>query len=84
MGILAWDAWYSIFVVVGITVNTVCMSLNAQNIRKSILVTSPMVLIYDVFAKSISGAVYEAVAIVSSAIGLYRFYNRKADDGERE
>ena len=83
-GILAWNAWYSIFVVVGITINTVCMSLSAQNIRKSILVTSPMVLIYDVFAKSVSGAVYEAVAILSAAIGLYRFYNGKKNDETRE
>ncbi len=80
-GILAWNAWYSIFVVVGITINTVCMSLSAQNIRKSILITSPMVLIYDVFAKSVSGAVYEAVAIVSAAIGIYRFHSAAKKEG---
>lgn len=79
LGILAWEDWYSVFVVVGITINTVCMSLSAQNIRKSILVTSPMVLIYDVFAKSVSGAVYEAVAIVSAAIGIYRFSKRSRE-----
>ena len=80
LGVLAWEAWYSVFVVAGIVINTVCMSFkNAQNIRKSILVTSPMVLTYDLFAKSYSGAVYEAVAIVSSAIGLYRFYSKKED-----
>ena len=79
-GIIAWDAWYSVFVVVGITINTVCMSLSAQNIRKSILVTSPMVLIYNIFAKSISGAVYETVAIVSSAIGIIRFTRQKKEE----
>ena len=79
-GIIAWNAWYSIFVVVGITINTVCMSLSAQNIRKSILVTSPMVLIYNIFAKSISGAVYETVAIVSSAIGIIRFTRQKKEE----
>ena len=84
LGIIAWDAWYSVFVVVGITINTVCMSLSAQNIRKSILVTSPMVLIYNIFAKSISGAIYETVAIISSAIGLYRFYNGKKNDEIKE
>ena len=42
-------------------------------IRKSILVTSPMVLTYDMFVMSWTGAVYETVAIVSSAIGIYRF-----------
>ena len=85
LGVLAWEAWYSVFVVAGIVINTVCMSFkNAQNIRKSILVTSPMVLAYDLFARSYSGAVYEAVAIVSSAIGIYRFYNRKKNGETQE
>lgn len=74
LGVMAWEAWYSVFVVAGLVINTVCMSFkSAQNIRKSILVTSPMVLTYDIFASSWSGAVYETVAIVSSAIGIYRF-----------
>lgn len=78
LGILAWEAWYSVFIVAGLVINTVCMSFkNAQNIRKSILVTSPMVIVYDVFSRSWSGAVYETVAIISSAIGLYRFYTAK-------
>ena len=85
LGVLAWEAWYSVFVVAGIVINTVCMSFkNAQNIHKSILVTSPMVLAYDLFARSYSGAVYEAVAIVSSAIGIYRFYNKKKDEKNLE
>ena len=41
--------------------------------RKSILVTSPLVLIYDVFTLSIGGIVYETVAIVSSIIGIVRY-----------
>ena len=74
LGVMAWEAWYSIFVVAGLVINTVCMSFkSAQNIRKSILVTSPMVLTYDIFVMSWSGAVYETVAIVSSVIGIYRF-----------
>ena len=78
MGIWAWEAWYSIFVLLGLVIHTVCVSFNdPQNIRKSILVTSPLVLIYDLFARSWSGAVYETVAVVSSAIGIYRFYNKK-------
>lgn len=73
MGILSWSEWYSIFVFLGLVINSYCMSFkDPQNIRKSILVTSPLVLIYDIFALSIGGAVYESVAIVSSVIGIIR------------
>ena len=74
LGILAWEDWYSVFVIAGLMINTVCMSFTkAQNIRRSILVTSPMVITYDIFVMSWTGAVYEAVAIISSAIGIYRY-----------
>jgi len=73
MGILSWQAWYSVFAVLGLLINSYCMSFsNPQNIRKSILVTSPMVLVYDCFVLSIGGIVYESVAIVSAAIGIVR------------
>ena len=81
LGILAWENWYSVFVVAGLVINTVAMSFtDPQNIRKSILVTSPMVLIYDIFANSIGGAIYESVAIISSAIGLIRYYGGKKSE----
>ncbi|MBE6608880.1 MAG: YgjV family protein [Ruminococcaceae bacterium] len=73
IGIFTWEAWYSIFVFLGLIINTLCMSFSdPQNVRKSILVTSPMVLIYDAFALSIGGMIYESVAIVSSVIGILR------------
>lgn len=73
LGALSWQGLYSLFVIVGLVVNTLCMSLSdPQNIRKSILVTSPLVLIYDVFVLSIGGIVYESVAIISSIIGIIR------------
>ena len=74
MGLLSWQGYYSIFVVLGLVINTVCLSCtDPQNIRKSILVTSPMVLIYDVFVMSIGGVIYESVVIVSSVIGIVRY-----------
>ena len=80
LGLLSWQAWYSVFTVAGMVINTVCMSLkNPQNIRRSILVTSPLVLIYNCFVFSLGGIVYETVAIVSAAIGLIRFYKKRAE-----
>ena len=43
-----------------------------QNIRKSILVTSPLVLIYNIFEFSIGGIANESLSIVSSLIGIVR------------
>lgn len=70
-GILSWQGAYSLFVVLGLVINTLCFALpDPQSIRKSILVTSPLVLIYDAFVGSIGGIVYESVAIISSIIGI--------------
>ena len=77
-GILTWEAWYSIFVVLGLVINSLCLAFsNPQNVRKSILVTSPMVIIYDVFVLSVGGIVYESVAIASSLIGIIRNTKRR-------
>lgn len=74
VGLLSWQGYYSVFVVLGLVINTVCLSFtNPQNTRKSILVSSPLVLIYDVFVLSIGGVVYESVVIVSSIIGIIRY-----------
>ena len=81
IGLLTWNGWYSIFVFLGLIINSMCMAFSdPQNVRKSILVTSPMVLIYDAFTLSIGGFIYESVAIISSLIGIIR--NKK--DNKKE
>ena len=77
LSIIAWEAWYAIFLVIGISINMVCMSFkDPQNIRKSILVISPIVLIYTILSRSIGGSIYESVSIISSAVGLVRYYKK--------
>ena len=79
IGILSWQNWYSIFVVLGLIINSYCMSFsNPQSIGKSILVTSPLVLIYDVLVLSVGGAVYESIAIISAVIGILRTKRKQA------
>ena len=79
---ITWEAWYSVFVLLGIGINTYCMSFpDPQKVRKSILVTSPMVLTYDIFARSIGGSIYESVALISAAIGIFK--NRKTQKKEQ-
>ena len=78
VGILTWNGWYSIFIFLGMVIHAFCMSFsNAQNIRKSILITSPLVIIYDIFTLSIGGIVYETIAIVSCVIGIIRHCEKK-------
>ena len=77
-GIFTWQNSYSILVILGLVVNTLCLPFkDPQNIRKSILVSSTMVLIYNIAVFSIGGAVYESVVILSSAIGLLRYRTNK-------
>lgn len=72
--LIAGEGWYFILSVVALMVNTFAMSFADPNhIRKSILFTSPLVLAYNCFVLSVSGAVYEAIAIISSVIGLIRY-----------
>lgn len=85
VGVFTWEAWYSVFVFAGLVINTLCLAFkDPQNVRKSILVTSPMVLIYDVFALSLGGIVYESVAIASSVIGIIRHPRPKTSSCEKE
>ena len=80
MGLLSWQGWYSVFVVLGLVINSLCMAFkDPQKIRKSILVTSPLVLIYDAFALSVGGMIYESVAIVSALVGILRFRKGKTE-----
>lgn len=74
MGIISWEAWYSVLAVIALTINSYAMSFTNPNaLRKSILITSPMVLIYDILTHAYGGMVYEAVALLSVIIGLCKY-----------
>ena len=81
-GVLTWTHWYCVLSVAGLVINTLALSSpSAQLIRKSILVTSPMVLLYDVLAGNYIEAVKELIAIVSAVIGIIRY--RKESKNEK-
>ena len=73
-GILTWQDWRSVLAVCALVINSLALSLkNPQHIRYSLLITCPLVLIYDLLLHSYGGMVYEGMSIVSSLIGIYRF-----------
>ena len=79
LGIYSSNGIHSVLIVGGLVINTLCLSFrNPQNVRKSVLFTCAMVLIYDIIEHSIGGVIYESVAIISAIIGLIRF-RRKED-----
>ena len=76
--IFTWEAWYSVFILLGQGISTYCMSFaNPQSVRKSLLITCPLVLIYDIFAVSVGGIIYESAVIISAIIGLWRNREKK-------
>lgn len=78
LGLLSWDGPISLLVISALMVNTVILSLrNNRILRISILFTSTEVIIYNLFVGSYSGCISEAVAVISSAIGLIRFRKNK-------
>lgn len=85
VGIISFTEWYSVFVFVGMVTHAFCMSFSdPQKVRISLLFTSPLVIIYNVFAFSVSGVIYESVAIVSAVIGIIRYRKVKSDAAQSD
>ena len=78
LGIWTANGIHSVLVIAGLVINTLCLSFkSAQKIRISVLITCPMVLLYDIMECSIGGAIYESVAIVSAIIGIIRYQKKE-------
>ena len=78
LGFLAWENIFSILMIIALTINTFCMSLgDNQLLRKSILFTSTLVMIYNLILRSVGGSISEILAITSSAIALVRYRKTK-------
>lgn len=78
MGAVSWQGPMSLLIIIALAVNTLFLYFpNVQNLRKSILLTSTMILIYNVYFNVWGGVVNEMIAITSSIIGLYRYKSIK-------
>lgn len=79
-GVFTWQGFHSLLPIIALAINTVMLSLDPQTLRKSILLTSPMILIYNLIVSSFGGALNEAVAVASSIIGLIRFHKKQKEE----
>ncbi|MBE6727471.1 MAG: YgjV family protein [Ruminococcaceae bacterium] len=78
ISVFSWEDYYSLYIIAGLALNTLFTSLpNSQTIRKSILITSPLVFVYNIFVFSIGGMINEAIAVISSIIGIIRYKKSK-------
>ena len=78
LGAMSWQGWISLLMIVALAANTLFLSLgDPQLLRKSILVTSAMVILYNIFVFSLGGIANEAISIISSAIGIFRYRKQK-------
>ena len=79
-GLVTWQDWRSVLMVCALFINSLALSMkNAQHIRYSLLITCPLVMIYDILLHSYGGIVYEAMSIVSAIIGIIRFRKTKTE-----
>lgn len=78
VGFITWQGYQDLFYISSMAISSFAMYyFGPQNIRKSILVTSTLVLIYDIMVFSIGGIIYESVAIISSIIGIIVYIKKK-------
>lgn len=74
MGILSWQGPISLLMIVALVANTFFHSLGKpQILRYSIVVTSTLVLLYNIAVFSIGGILTEAISIISAIVGIALF-----------
>ena len=72
--IFSWEGIHSLLITSGLVVNTMCMGIcDAKTFRKTILISSALILIYNVFAFSYSGILSESISLLSVVIGIIRY-----------
>ena len=70
----SWEGIHSLLITLGLVFNTVCMGVfNAKTFRKTILISSSLILIYNIFASSYSGILSESISLISVIIGIIRY-----------
>ena len=72
----SWEGVHSLLITLGLVVNTICMGVfDARSFRKTILISSTLILVYNIFALSYSGMLSESISLLSVIIGIIRYRN---------
>ena len=74
VSVFSWEGIHSLLITAGLVFNTVCMGMfDAKAFRKTILISSSLILVYNIFASSYSGVLSESISLVSVIIGILRY-----------
>lgn len=77
-GIFTWQGPTSLLVTAAMILNTFSFSFtNPKLVRSTILVSSPLMLIYNILTGSIGGIINEICVEISSVVGLLRYDVKK-------
>lgn len=77
-GIFTWQGTASILVTLAMVLNTFSFSFTSPKlVRSTILISSPLMLIYNILTGSIGGIINEVCVEISSLIGLLRYDIKK-------
>lgn len=74
LSFLTSEGTHSILITIGLIINTFALSLtNPQATRYCMAISCSFIFAYNIFVFSIGGMINEAVAIISSVIGIIRY-----------
>jgi predicted membrane protein len=83
LGVLSWQGWVSLLIIVALALNTLFMAFGTpQRLRQSVCFTSALVLAYNICVFSVGGIMNEALAIISSVVGILRYRKEKGQAAE--
>lgn len=76
--VLTWDGWYSFFIMSGLIVNSLSLTLsNAHKTRLCMFLKSPLCLTYNIIVMSVGGIVYECAVLISAVLGIIKYKSQK-------
>ena len=80
VGIFTYQNWISLLMMAAVALNTVSFSFTKPKlVRTTILISSPLLLVYNILTGSIGGVINELFTEISSVVGIIRYDIKKKD-----
>ena len=80
VGIFTYQNWISLLMIAAVALNTVSFSFTEPKlVRTTILISSPLLLVYNILTGSIGGVINELFTEISSVVGIIRYDIKKKD-----
>ena len=80
VGIFTYQNWISLLMTAAMALNTVSFSFTKPKlVRTTILISSPLLLVYNILTGSIGGVINELFTEISSVVGIIRYDIKKKD-----